>query len=377
MNKKYDYLIVGAGLLGATFAHLACKHGKRCLVIDKRSHLGGNVYCEEMQGIHVHKYGPHIFHTGDDEVWDFVNSFVEFNRFTLNTIACSKGHLYSLPFNMHTFYQMWGVTRIEDAQAIIDRQSKDSGIGNPINLEEQAISLVGKDIYETLIKGYTEKQWGRSCTELPPSIIKRLPVRYTFDNNYFNDKYQGIPDEGYNLLIERLLGGIECRTNCNYLDNKEYFDSLANRIICTGPIDEFFDYSLGSLEYRSLRFEDEIVHSSVYQGNAIINYTDREVPYTRIVEHKFFDINNKEALNSSSTVITREYPIPYSKSVEPYYPISDDKNMQLYNKYIQLAKEKRPDITFSGRLGAYRYLDMDKTIRLAMDIAKQQQWKRN
>jgi UDP-galactopyranose mutase len=272
---------------------------------------------------------------------------------------------------------MWGVTKIEDAQAIIDRQSKDSGIGNPINLEEQAISLVGKDIYETLIKGYTEKQWGRSCTELPPSIIKRLPVRYTFDNNYFNDKHQGIPEEGYNLLIERLLGGIECRTSCNYLDNKEYFDSLADRIIYTGPIDELFDYSLGSLEYRSLRFEDEIVHSSVYQGNAIINYTDREVPYTRIVEHKFFDINNKEALNSSSTVITREYPIPFSKSVEPYYPIGDDKNMQLYNKYMQLAKEKRPDITFSGRLGAYRYLDMDKTIRLAMDIAKQQQWEKN
>lgn len=375
--KEYDYLIVVAGLSGATFAHLASKHGKRCLVTDKRPHLGGNVYCDEMQGIHVHKYGPHIFHTSDDEVWDFANSFVKFNRFTLNTIASNKGYLYSLPFNMHTFYQMWGVTRVDDAQAIIDGQRKDSGIDTPKNLEEQAICLVGKDIYETLIKGYTEKQWGRSCTELPPSIIKRLPVRYTFDNNYFNDKYQGIPEGGYNLLIEGLLDGIECRTSCNNLYNREYFDSLAGRIIYTGPIDEFFDFSLGSLEYRSLRFEDEIVHSSAYQGNAIINYTDRDVPYTRIVEHKFFDINDKESLNSSRTVITREYPIPFSISVEPYYPIGDDKNMQLYYKHMQLAKEKRPDITFSGRLGAYKYLDMDKTIRLAIDLAKQRQWNRN
>lgn len=374
MNKKYDYLIVGSGLFGATFAHLAYKHGKRCVVIDKRQHFGGNVHCKEMHGIHVHIYGPHIFHTSDNEVWNFVNSFVQFNRFTLNTIAYNKGHLYNLPFNMHTFYQMWGVTRVEDAKAIIDQQRKELGVGIPKNLEEQAISLVGKDVYESLIKGYTEKQWGRPCSELPTYIIKRLPVRFTFDNNYFNDKYQGIPEGGYNVLTDRLLDGIECRSNCNYLDNREYFDNIANRIIYTGPIDEFFIHSLGRLEYRSLQFEHETVSSSIYQGNAIINYTDIDVPYTRIVEHKFFDVNNKDALNFSKTIITKEYPIPFSKDIEPYYPISDEKNMLLYNKYTELAKRKRPDITFAGRLGSYAYLDMDKTIRLAMDLAEQQQW---
>ena len=372
--KKYDYLIVGAGLFGATFANLAYNQGKRCLVIDKRPHLGGNIYCEESYGITIQKYGPHIFHTSDEEVWQFVNKFADFNRFTLNTIANNKGRLFNLPFNMHTFYQMWGVTDIEKAKAIIESQRMESGITDPDNLEEKAISLVGKDVYETLIKGYTEKQWGKPCSELPASIINRLPVRFTFDNNYFNDKYQGIPEGGYNVLTEGLLEGIECRTNCNYLEDRKSYDCLADKIIYTGPIDEFFGYSLGHLEYRSLHFEQETMPKTSYQGNAIVNYTDANVPYTRIVEHKFFDINNKEALSSQHTVITKEYPIPSSDNTEQFYPVGDERNFELHKKYIMLAQKLRPDITFSGRLGSYMYLDMDKTVRLAMDLAEQQQW---
>lgn len=374
MMQKYDYLIVGAGLFGATFAHLAHSQGKRCLLIDKRTHLGGNIFCEESYGITVHKYGPHIFHTSDEIIWQFVNKFTDFNRFTLNTIACNKGRLFNLPFNMYTFYQMWGVTDIDKAKAIIEKQRKEYGITVPSNLEEKAIHLVGKDVYETLIKSYSEKQWGKPCTELPASIIKRIPVRFTFDNNYFSDRYQGVPEGGYNVLIEKLLSGIECRTSCNYLENRDVYDYLADRIIYTGPIDEFFDHCLGQLEYRSLRFEQKIIPKSSYQGNAIVNYTDASVPYTRIVEHKFFDINNRKTLNSRHTVITKEFPIPSCKGNEQFYPVGDDKNMKLHKMYIMLAQKLRPDVTFSGRLGSYTYLDMDKTIRLAMDLAEQQQW---
>lgn len=289
MVKKYDYLIVGAGLFGSTFANLAHRRGKRCLVIDKRPHLGGNVYCENVDGITIHKYGPHIFHTSDKKVWDYVNSFVPFNQFTLNIVAISNGKLYNLPFNMHTFYQMWGVTKPEDAVAIIERQKATANIQSPHNLEEQAISLVGHDVYETLIKGYTEKQWGRPCRELPADIIKRLPVRFSFNNNYFNDKYQGIPEGGYNVLIDGLLEGVECRTDCNYIDNRSAFEGIADKTIYTGPIDEFFGYRLGRLEYRSLRFEQEKLPLANFQGNAIVNYSNTDVPYTRVVEHKWFE----------------------------------------------------------------------------------------
>ena len=371
MKKEYDYLLVGAGLFNAVFAQQAKMHGKRCLVIDKRPHLGGNVYCENVDGITVHKYGPHIFHTSNKEVWDYVNSFVPFNRFTLNTIAYYKGRIFNLPFNMNTFHQMWGVVRPEEAKAKILQQT-DRGKSHtaPSNLEEQAIALVGKDLYETLIKGYTEKQWGRPCSELPAFIIKRIPVRFTYDNNYYNDCYQGIPEGGYNILIDRLLDGVECRTCCNYNDNRHTFEEIADNIIYTGAIDEFFDYSLGRLEYRSLKFEHEILSSSNHQGNAIVNYTDVEIPYTRIVEHKWFDINNTDAINASNTVITHEYPQKSIVGSEPYYPINTDRNVTLYNDYLSMAKENYPYVFFSGRLGQYKYLNMDEVIKMALDLAK-------
>lgn len=371
MKKEYDYLLVGAGLFNAVFAHQAKMHGKRCLVIDKRPHLGGNVYCEDIDGITVHKYGPHIFHTSNKDVWDYVNSFVPFNRFTLNTLAYYKGRIFNLPFNMNTFHQMWGVVRPEEAkEKILQQTVRGKNHTAPSNLEEQAIALVGKDIYATLIKGYTEKQWGRPCSKLPAFIIKRLPVRYTYDNNYYNDSYQGIPEGGYNILINRLLDGVECRPSCDYNDNRSFFKSIAYKTIYTGSTDEFFDYQLGRLEYRSLKFEHSILPTSNHQGNAIVNYTDVEVPYVRIVEHKWFDINNYDAVNASHSVITHEYPQKSAIGTEPYYPINTERNITLYNDYLSMAKEKRPDVTFSGRLGQYKYLNMDEIIKSALDLAR-------
>lgn len=371
MKHEYDYLLVGAGLFNAVFAQQAKMHGKRCLVIDKRPHLGGNIYCENIDGITVHKYGPHIFHTSNKEVWDYVNSFVSFNRFTLNTIANYKGKIYNLPFNMNTFHQMWGVVKPDEAKAKMQQQTGGERRGAvPSNLEEQAIALVGKDIYETLVKGYTEKQWGKPCSGLPAFIIKRLPVRFTYDNNYYNDSYQGIPEGGYNVLINRLLDGIECHTSCNYNDNRSSFERIANKTIYTGPIDEFFDYQLGKLEYRSLHFEHDTLLSDNYQGNAIVNYTDLEVPYTRIVEHKWFDIHNADAINAPHTVITREYPKEYALDAEPYYPINTMHNVLLYNDYLLMAKEKMPNVIFSGRLGLFKYLNMDEIIKMALDLTK-------
>lgn len=371
MKKEYDYLLVGAGLFNAVFAQQAKMHGKRCLVIDKRPHLGGNVYCENVDGITVHKYGPHIFHTSNKEVWDYVNSFVSFNRFTLNTLAYYKGRIFNLPFNMNTFHQMWGVVRPEEAKAKILQQT-DRGKSHmaPSNLEEQAIALVGKDLYETLIKGYTEKQWGRPCSELPAFIIKRIPVRFTYDNNYYNDCYQGIPVGGYNKLIDALLNGIECRLSCDYIANRGLLQHIADRAIYTGPIDEFFDHRLGFLGYRCLKFEHEIVSTSNYQGNAIMNYPDLCVPYTRIIEHKWFDAYNETTVNASSTVITREYPLEFTINAEPYYPINDERNTVLYKSYVELAREDNPNIIFAGRLGAYRYFDMDQIVAEALALAK-------
>ncbi len=371
MKKEYDYLLVGAGLFNAVFAQQAKMHGKRCLVIDKRSHLGGNVYCEDTDGITVHKYGPHIFHTSNKEVWDYVNSFVSFNRFTLNTIANYKGKIFNLPFNMNTFHQMWGVVKPDEAKARIQQQTGgERRAAVPSNLEEQAIALVGKDIYETLVKGYTEKQWGKPCSGLPAFIIKRLPVRFTYDNNYYNDFYQGIPEGGYNVLINRLLDGIECHTSCNYNDNRSSFEGIANKTIYTGPIDEFFDYKLGKLEYRSLSFEHDLLLTNNYQGNAIVNYTDSEIPYTRIVEHKWFDINNSDAINAPHTVISREYPKDFTIGTEPYYPINTVRNIKIYDEYISMAKEKNPDVIFSGRLGLFKYLNMDEVIKMALDLKR-------
>ena len=369
-EKEYDYLLVGAGLFNAVFAQQARAHGKRCLVIDKRPHLGGNVYCRDIEGITVHQYGPHIFHTSNKEVWDYVNSFVPFNRFTLHTIANYKGQVYSLPFSMYTFNRMWGVVTPDEARKMIASQTEDYGGHIPHNLEEQAISLVGHDIYETLIKGYTEKQWGRPCTELPAFIIKRLPVRFSYDNNYFNDRYQGMPEGGYNVLINSLLDGIECRTCCNYNDNRSFYDSIASKTIYTGPIDEFFDYKLGKLEYRSLAFEHELLSTDNYQGNAIVNYTDSDTPHTRIVEHKWFDVNNPDARNAPHTVITREYPKDFTIDTEPYYPINTTRNSKIHEEYLSMAKEKRPDVIFSGRLGLFKYLNMDEIVKMALDLAK-------
>ncbi|MCG3813615.1 UDP-galactopyranose mutase [Photobacterium damselae] len=358
---KYDYLIVGAGLFGSVCAHELKKKGKKVLVIDKRDHIGGNIYTENVHDIQVHKYGAHIFHTNDKEVWDYVNSFVEFNRFTNSPLANFEGKLYSLPFNMNTFYQLWGVITPEEALAKIEDQRKELNNKEPQNLEEQAISLVGRDIYEKLIKGYTEKQWGRDCKDLPAFIIKRLPVRFTFDNNYFSDRYQGVPTGGYTKLIEKMLEGVEVYLNEDFLSNKAKYLELADKIIYTGPIDEFYGNNLGKLEYRSLEFKTDIIETSNYQGNAVINYTERDIPFTRIIEHKHFD-----PVNVDKTVITKEYPKEWSEGDEPYYPINDDKNMELYKKYRELAKKEK-DIIFGGRLAEYKYYDMHQVIRSALN----------
>lgn len=371
---KYDYLIVGSGLFGATFAHLAHKQGKKCLVIDKRHHLGGNVYCEKIEGINVHKYGAHIFHTSNKQVWDFVNSIVEFNRYTNSPVANYQGRYYNLPFNMNTFYQMWGVTTPEAAQAKIAEQQaeavarmKADGVTEPRNLEEQAQILIGKDIYERLIKGYTEKQWGRKCTELPAFIIKRLPVRLVFDNNYFNDKYQGIPIGGYNKLIDGLLDGIETKVDTDFFENRSYWESLASKIVFTGKIDEFYDYKLGKLNYRTVRFETEALDTPNYQGNAVVNYTEREVPYTRVIEHKHFEMFGNEVYDNPRTVISREYSTEWTDGMEPYYPVNDQQNTALANKYKALA-DKEPNVIFGGRLAEYKYYDMAPIIEKVLNL---------
>ena len=368
---KYDFLIVGAGLYGATIAHEAKKAGKSVLVIDRRPNIAGNVYTEDIEHIHVHKYGAHIFHTNDKGVWDFVNQFAVFNRFTNSPVANFHGELFSLPFNMYTFNKMWGVVTPEEAKAKIEEQRKAAGITTPKNLEEQAISLVGTDIYEKLIKGYTEKQWGRKCTELPAFIIKRLPVRLTFDNNYFNALYQGIPVGGYTKMVANMLEGIEVRLNTDYLKDKANLDSLAETVVYTGPIDAYFNYSLGYLEYRSVRFETEVLDKSNFQGNAAVNYTDSETPWTRIIEHKWFEFGKDDNGNDlPKTVISREYSSEWKPGDEPYYPVNDEKNGSLYQKYKELAG-KESKVVFGGRLGEYRYYDMDKVLRAALDKAKE------
>lgn len=373
--KEYDFLIVGAGLFGATFAYKARNKGKKCLVIDKRPHLGGNIYCENIDGINVHKYGAHIFHTSNKEVWNFVNSIVEFNRYTNSPVANYKGKLYNLPFNMNTFYQIWGVTTPEEAITKLESQRSESiermrqkGITQPRNLEEQALYLIGQDIYEKLIKGYTEKQWGRKCTDLPAFIIKRLPIRLVFDNNYFNDIYQGIPIGGYNKLINGLLKDIETKTNTNFFSNREEFENIADTIIYTGAIDEYYDYCFGKLKYRTVHFETQILETPNFQGNAVINYTDYQVPYTRIIEHKHFEMFGTEIYQCPKTIISKEYSIEWQKGMEPYYPINDEDNTKLYEKYKELAT-KNKNIIFGGRLAEYKYYDMAPVIEKALNIA--------
>lgn len=363
---KYDYLVVGAGLYGAVFAHEAKKKGKNVLVIDKRSHIAGNVYTKEIEGINVHQYGAHIFHTNNKTVWEYVNQFAEFNRFTNSPVASYHGELYSLPFNMYTFNKMWGVVTPEEAAKKIEEQKQAAGITNPKNLEEQAISLVGTDIYEKLVKGYTEKQWGRPCTELPAFIIKRLPVRLTFDNNYFNALYQGIPMGGYTKMVENMLEGIEVRLNIDYIENKEEYDQLADKIIYTGAIDAYFDYQLGNLEYRSVRFETEVLDMPNFQGNAAVNYTDKETPWTRIIEHKWFEFGTQP-----KTVISREYSSEWKVGDEPYYPVNDEKNGNLYLKYKELA-DQQSHVIFGGRLGEYKYYDMDAVIASALAMCEKE-----
>ena len=368
--NPYDYLIVGAGLFGAVFAHEAAKEGKRVLVIEKRDHIAGNVYTEDIEGIHVHKYGAHIFHTNLKHVWDYVQQFATFNRFTNSPVANYHGELYSLPFNMYTFNKMWGVVTPEEAAAKIEEQRRAAGITEPKNLEEQAISLVGTDIYEKLIKGYTEKQWGRPCSELPAFIIKRLPVRLTFDNNYFNALYQGIPVGGYTKMVENMLRGVEVKLGIDYLADKEKWDSMAEHVIYTGPIDAYFHYNLGPLEYRSVRFETEVLDKPNFQGNAAVNYTDRETSWTRIIEHKWFEFGkDREGNDLPETVISREYSSEWKVGDEPYYPVNDEKNGALYQKYKQLAK-KETKIIFGGRLGEYKYYDMDAVIDSALQCAE-------
>ena len=370
--KRYDYLIVGSGLFGVTFAYIAKKAGKSCLVIDKRPQLGGNVYCEEQEGIHVHCYGAHIFHTSNKEVWDFVNGLVPFNRYINCPVANYKGALFNLPFNMNTFYQMWGVRTPEEAAARIKEQVADCkaiiGDRQPANLEEQALVLVGKDIYEKLIKGYTEKQWGRSCTELPPFIIRRLPLRFVYDNNYFNDAYQGIPIGGYNALIEMLLEGIDTRLNCDFFALREDLEAAAETIVYTGPIDQFYGYRFGKLQYRTVRFETEILDTPNYQGNAVINYTDRETPFTRIIEHKHFESFGQAVYDNPKTIISREYSAEWQPGMEPYYPVNDDRNAALYAQYKALADTEK-NVLFGGRLAEYKYYDMAPTIEQAMNLA--------
>lgn len=371
---KYDYLIVGSGLFGATFAYFAHKQGKKCLVIDKRSQLGGNLYCEEKEGINIHKYGAHIFHTHSKRVWEFVNSLVEFNRYTNSPVANYQGQLYNLPFNMNTFYQMWGTKTPEEASAKIEEQRQEalkkineSGIKEPRNLEEQALLLIGRDIYEKLIKGYTEKQWGRKCTDLPAFIIKRLPVRFVFDNNYFNDKYQGIPIGGYNKLIDALLEGIETKVNTDYFEDREYWNNIAKKIVFTGKIDKYFDYQLGKLEYRTVRFEEETLDEANYQGNAVVNYTESNIPYTRIIEHKHFEKFGQEVYDTNKTVISKEYSTEWKPGMEPYYPVNDERNTKLYQEYKKLA-DKETNVIFGGRLAEYKYYDMAPIIDQVMKI---------
>lgn len=360
--SKYDYLIVGAGLYGSMFAYKAKKAGKKVLVIDKRLHTGGNLYCENVEGINVHKYGPHIFHTSNKDVWDFVNSIVPFNHFRYEPLAYYKGKLYNLPFNMNTFYQLWGTITPAEAMAKIEEQRMEMAGKIPANLEEQAISLVGREIYETLIKGYTEKQWGRKCTELPAFIIRRLPIRFSYNNNYFNDCYQGIPVGGYNKLIEGLLDGVDIRLNVDFFKDRESLTQLADRILFTGKIDEFYDYRFGKLDYRSLRFEEEILNTDNYQGNIAVNYTDTEHPYTRIIEHKYFEFGTQ-----SQTVITKEYSLEWEEGGEPYYPVNDQKNTELYQRYRVLADQKA-DIIFGGRLAEYKYYDMHQIVEIVLNI---------
>lgn len=372
MQNKYDYLVVGAGLYGAVFAHEAKKAGKSVLVIDKRDNIAGNVYTEKIEGIHVHKYGAHIFHTNNKKVWEYVNQFAEFNRFTNSPVANYHGELYSLPFNMYTFNKMWGVVTPEEAVAKIEEQKKEAGITNPENLEEQAISLVGKDIFEKLIKGYTEKQWGRSCRELPAFIIKRLPVRLTYDNNYFNALYQGIPIGGYTKMVDNMLKGIEVRLGEDYLQQKDEYDSIADRVIYTGAIDAYFNFAIGHLEYRSVRFDTEVLDKPNYQGNAAVNYTDVETPWTRIIEHKWFEFGKDEQGNDlPKTVISREYSSEWKPGDEPYYPVNDEKNSSLYSEYKKMA-DKEDKVVFGGRLGEYRYYDMDAVIASALDMCEKE-----
>lgn len=369
---KYDYLIVGSGLFGATFAYLAKKQGKKCLVIDKRSHLGGNIYCENIEGINVHKYGAHIFHTSNKKVWDFVNSIVEFNRYTNSPVANYKGKLYNLPFNMNTFYQMWGVTTPDEAQTKIAEQKAEAiaalGEKEPENLEEQALTLVGKDIFEKLIKEYTEKQWGRKCTELPAFIIKRLPVRLVYDNNYFNDKYQGIPIGGYNKLIEGLLDGVECKTDVDFFkyEYKEKWRDIADKLVYTGALDEYFDYKLGKLDWRTVSFKTRVEDTPNYQGNAVVNYTSHDEPYTRVIEHKHFEMFGQEVYDCPKSVVSEEYSTEYKEGMEPYYPVNDERNNTLAEEYRQLAAQES-NVIFGGRLGQYKYFDMAPIIEQVLN----------
>lgn len=362
--KTYDYLIVGSGLFGSIFAYEASQKGKKCLVIDKRNHIGGNVYTKEIEGINVHKYGAHIFHTSNKEVWEYIQKFAEFNRYTNSPIAKYKNEIYNMPFNMNTFNKLWGVITPKEAKAKIEEQIKESGIIDPKNLEEQAISLVGKDIYEKLIKGYTQKQWGRPCHELPSFIIKRLPVRFTYDNNYFNDLYQGIPIGGYTQIIEKMLKGIDVRMNCDFFEHREELEKIAHKIVFTGMIDEYYDYCYGELEYRSLKFEEELLDTDNYQGNAVVNYNEYEIPYTRIIEHKHFEYGQQD-----KTMITREYPSSWQKGDEPYYPMNDERNNELYARYKELA-DKEDKVIFGGRLGMYKYFDMHHVIDEALKCVK-------
>ena len=374
MKKEYDLLIVGAGIYGATYAYKAKREGKRCLVIDIRPHLGGNIYCENVEGINVHKYGAHIFHTNNKKVWEFVNGIVEFNRYTNSPIANYKGRQYNLPFNMNTFYQMWGVLTPEEARQKIDEQRQEAlermkadGVDEPRNLEEQALLLIGKDIYEILIKGYTEKQWGRKCTDLPAFIIKRLPVRFVHDNNYFSDRFQGIPMGGFNMLIDGLLEGIETRVNCNFFDDRSYWEGLADQILYTGKIDEYFGYQFGQLEWRSVRFEQETLDTPNYQGNAVMNFTDAETPYTRIIEHKHFEMFGDDVYRCPKTVISREYSSEWREGIEPFYTVNDERNNQLYLKYKELA-DKEQHVMFGGRLAEYKYYDIAPIIEKVMEF---------
>ena len=374
MEKRYDYLIVGAGIYGATFACMAHRKGKRCLVIDKRNHLGGNIYCENIEGINVHKYGAHIFHTSNKKVWDFANSIVEFNRYTNSPIANYKGKQYNLPFNMNTFYQMWGVLTPAEAQAKIEEQRQEAlakmkadGVTEPRNLEEQAQLLIGKDIYEILIKGYTEKQWGRKCSELPAFIIKRLPVRFVHDNNYFNDRFQGIPMGGFNKLIDGLLEGVETKLNTDFFGDRQHWEQVADKILYTGKLDEYYDYRLGKLEYRTVRFEEEILNMPNYQGNAVMNFTDAEVPYTRIIEHKHFEMFGDDVYKCPKTVISREYSAEWKEGMEPFYSVNDERNMSLYQQYKELA-DQEPNLILGGHLAEYKYYDIAPIMEKVMGL---------